>query len=208
MKRILIVDDDRDMCNLLERYLQRKGFETEAANTGSRGIGLFRDKNFDIVICDFRLGDMEGREVLLEMKNLKLGIPVIIITGYSDIKIAIDVITKPLVPDEVLNVINKALNTTETAASKPAPPAKPQMNTGESDNNTFMVGKSPLTIELYRQVELVAPTNYSVILYGESGTGKEVIARTIHNNSLRKNKPFIAMDCGTLSKEIQTRGRE
>src|SRR6185437_9474102 len=132
MKRILIVDDDRDMCNLLERYLQRKGFETEAANTGSRGIGLFRDKNFDIVICDFRLGDMEGREVLLEMKNLKLGIPVIIITGYSDIKIAIDVIkagafdyiTKPLVPDEVLNVINKALNTTETAASKPAPPAK------------------------------------------------------------------------------------
>jgi len=210
MKRILIVDDDRDMCNLLERYLQRKGFETEAANTGSRGIGLFRDKNFDIVICDFRLGDMEGREVLLEMKNLKLGIPVIIITGYSDIKIAIDVIkagafdyiTKPLVPDEVLNVINKALNTTETAASKPAPPAKPQMNTGESDNNTFMVGKSPLTIELYRQVELVAPTNYSVILYGESGTGKEVIARTIHNNSLRKNKPFIAMDCGTLSKEL------
>jgi two-component system response regulator HydG len=210
MKRILIVDDDRDMCNLLERYLQRKGFETEAANTGSRGLGLFREKKFDTVICDFRLGDMEGREVLLEMKNLKLGVPVIIITGYSDIKIAIDVIkagafdyiTKPLVPDEVLNVINKALNTTGAGTPKPAPPVKPQMNTGETDNNTFMVGKSPLTVELYRQVELVAPTNYSVILYGESGTGKEVIARTIHNNSLRKDKPFIAMDCGTLSKEL------
>jgi two-component system response regulator HydG len=211
MKRILIVDDDRDMCNLLERYLQRKGFETEAANTGNRGLGLFREKKFDIVICDFRLGDMEGREVLLEMKSLNISVPVIIITGYSDIKIAIDVIkagafdyiTKPLVPDEVLNVINKALNTTETAGSKPIPPLKAnKLNTGESDNNTFMVGKSPLTIELYRQVELVAPTNYSVILYGESGTGKEVIARTIHNKSLRKNQPFIAMDCGTLSKEL------
>ena len=111
--------------------------------------------------------------------------------------------TKPLVPDEVLNVINKALNITEAAGSKPIPPLKAnKLNTGESDNNTFMVGKSPLTIELYRQVELVAPTNYSVIIYGESGTGKEVIARTIHNKSLRKNQPFIAMDCGTLSKEL------
>lgn len=211
MKRILIVDDDRDMCNLLERYLQRKGFETEAANTGSRGIGLFREKKFDIVICDFRLGDIEGREVLLEMKSLNISIPVIIITGYSDIKIAIDVIkagafdyiTKPLVPDEVLNVINKALysNTSAPSANKPPAPV-PKINTGESYNNPFLVGKSPLTIELYRQVELVAPTNYSVILYGESGTGKEVIARTIHNKSLRQAKPFIAMDCGTLSKEL------
>jgi two-component system response regulator HydG len=209
MKRILVVDDDRDMCNLLERYLSRKGFETESATTGRRGIGLFREKKFDTVICDFRLGDMEGREVLLEMKTLDVSVPVIIITGYSDIKIAIDVIkagafdyiTKPLVPDEVLNVINKALDGPETGANKPAPSLKPKANTAETDN-TYMVGKSPLTIELYRQVELVAPTNYSVILYGESGTGKEVIARTIHDKSLRKDKPFIAMDCGTLSKEL------
>jgi two-component system response regulator HydG len=85
MNRILIVDDDRDMCNLLERYLQRKGFETEAANTGNRGLSLFREKKFDIVLCDFRLGDMEGREVLLEMKTVSPSVPVIIITGYSDI---------------------------------------------------------------------------------------------------------------------------
>ena len=92
MKRILVVDDDREMCNLLERYLSRKGFETESATTGRRGIGLFREKKFDTVICDFRLRDMEGREVLLEMKNLDVSVPVIIITGYSDIKIAIAVI--------------------------------------------------------------------------------------------------------------------
>ena len=212
MKRILIVDDDRDMCNLLERYLQRKSFETESANTGSRGIALFREKKFDIVICDFRLGDMEGREVLLEMKSVDASIPVIIITGYSDIKIAIDVIkagafdyiTKPLVPDEVLNVINKAIygKANGTTALVPAMQVTPKAKTTELYNTNFLIGKSPLTIELYRQVELVSPTNYSVILYGESGTGKEVIARTIHSKSHRKNKPFIAMDCGTLSKEL------
>ncbi|HVY76052.1 MAG TPA: sigma-54 dependent transcriptional regulator [Puia sp.] len=212
MKRILIVDDDRDMCLLLERYLQRKGFETEAASTGSRGMDLFREKKFDAVICDFRLGDMEGREVLTEIKRLNPATPVVIITGYSDIKIAIDVIkagafdyiTKPLVPDEVLNVINKAIDQLEngTAPEPSVSQGRQKNKPSEPDNPLFLVGKSPLTIELYRQVELVAPTNYSVILYGESGTGKEVIARTIHNKSLRKDKPFIAMDCGTLSKEL------
>jgi two-component system response regulator HydG len=212
MKRILIVDDDRDMCNLLERYLQRKGFETEAANTGNRGIALFREKKFDIVLCDFRLGDTEGREVLMEMKSLNASIPVIIITGYSDIKIAIDVIkagafdyiTKPLVPDEVLNVIHKAMNGTVSgvSANSAALQIKPKAKTADPNEANFLVGKSPLTIELYRQVELVSPTNYSVILYGESGTGKEVIARTIHKKSYRRDKPFIAMDCGTLSKEL------
>ena len=212
MNRILIVDDDRDMCNLLERYLQRKGFETEAANTGNRGLSLFREKKFDIVLCDFRLGDMEGREVLLEMKTVSPSVPVIIITGYSDIKIAIDVIkagafdyiTKPLVPDEVLTVINKALHTNSNGVSgnnQPLQP-KPKAKTADSKGVNFLVGKSPLTIELFRQVELVSPTNYSVILYGESGTGKEVVARTIHDKSHRRDKPFIAMDCGTLSKEL------
>ncbi len=208
MKRILIVDDDRDMCLLLERYLQRKGFETETAHTGNRGIALFKEKKFELVLCDFRLGDMEGREVLIEMKKTDPGVPVIIITGYSDIKIAIDVIkagafdyiTKPLVPDEVLTVINKAMNDSRSPESGQS--IRPRTKANENSTQPFLIGKSPLTVELYRQVELVAPTNYSVILYGESGTGKEVIARTIHNKSTRKEKPFVAIDCGTLSKEL------
>lgn len=211
MKRILIIDDDRDMCNLLERYLQRKGFETEAVYTGTRGIALFREKKFDIVLCDFRLGDVEGRDVLVDMKKFNAAVPVIIITGYTDIKIAVEVIkagafdyiTKPLIPDEVLTVIHKAMhgNTNGTAAYI-ASQAKARAKTEDANESKFLIGKSPLTIELYRQVELVSPTNYSVILYGESGTGKEVIARTIHSKSQRRDKPFIALDCGTLSKEL------
>src|SRR6202042_95632 len=213
MKRILIIDDDMDMCNLLGRFLQKKGFETDASHSGNKGIAKFKESKFDVVLCDFRLGDKEGREVLKEIKQVDPYAIVIIITGYSDIKTAVDVIksgafdyiTKPLIPEEVLNVIGRALAQTSEAGE----PMMKQANgplvkkAGRAmPEDEFLVGQAPSTKELYRQIELVAPTNYSIILYGESGTGKEVIARTVHANSARKDKPFIAMDCGTLSKEL------
>ena len=217
MKRILIIDDDMDMCNLLGRFLQKKGFETEASHSGNKGIAKFKESKFDVVLCDFRLGDKEGREVLRDIKQIDPYAIVIIITGYSDIKTAVDVIkagafdyiTKPLIPEEVLNVIGRALqqpgaavDQPKTAMSAAALAAKRYGNNKPSPDDEFLVGQAPATKELYRQIELVAPTNYSIILYGESGTGKEVIARTIHQYSARKDKPFIAMDCGTLSKEL------
>lgn len=213
MKRILIIDDDMDMCNLLGRFLQKKGYETEASHSGGKGIAKFKESKFDVVLCDFRLGDKEGREVLKEIKQVDPYAIVIIITGYSDIKTAVDVIksgafdyiTKPLIPEEVLNVIGRALQ----QSAEPGDPMKPtngqagRKQPGKAmPEEEFMVGQAPSTKELYRQIELVAPTNYSIILYGESGTGKEVIARTIHQSSARKDKPFVAMDCGTLSKEL------
>ncbi|HET6252689.1 MAG TPA: sigma-54 dependent transcriptional regulator [Puia sp.] len=215
MKRILIIDDDMDMCNLLGRFLQKKGFETDASHSGNKGIAKFKESKFDVVLCDFRLGDKEGREVLKEIKQIDPYAIVIIITGYSDIKTAVDVIksgafdyiTKPLIPEEVLNVISRALQQSSEGADAPrpvalAPNSNARKNGKASSDDEFLVGQAPATRELYRQVQLVAPTNYSIILYGESGTGKEVIARTIHHNSARKDKPFVAMDCGTLSKEL------
>ncbi|MBS1660015.1 MAG: sigma-54-dependent Fis family transcriptional regulator [Bacteroidetes bacterium] len=218
MKRILIIDDDMDMCNLLGRFLQKKGYETDASHSGNKGIAKFKESKFDVVLCDFRLGDKEGREVLKEIKANDPYAIVIIITGYSDIKTAVDVIkagafdyiTKPLIPEEVLNVIGRALQQSADGAIE-APRTNGASTTGANQSRKpskagseeeFLVGQAPATRELYRQIELVAPTNYSIILYGESGTGKEVIARTIHLNSARKDKPFIAMDCGTLSKEL------
>ena len=210
--RVLIIDDDLDMCNLLTRFLQRKGFETDSANSGNRGIAKFKDAPFDIVLCDFRLGDKEGSEVLKELIAISPRVIVIIITGYSDIKTAVDVIksgafdyiTKPLIPDEVLAVITKALAShSKTVHGQEAPNNLPRPKQGrEINHQDSIVGQSGITRELYRQVALVAPTNYSIILYGESGTGKEVIARTIHASSERRDKPFIAMDCGTISKEL------
>ena len=220
MKRILIIDDDMDMCNLLSRFLNRKGFETDTAFTGSKGLLKFREKNYDVVLCDFRLGDMDGREALAELKKVNPTAVVIIITGYSDIKMAVEImrqgafdyITKPLIPEEVVNVINKGLNAepvpternlnvgTTTPSSHQSSVVSKKLNVTETGE--FMTGVSPRTVALNQQIDLVAPTNYSVILYGESGTGKEVMARAIHQQSNRHDKPFIAVDCGTLSREL------
>lgn len=207
-KKILIIDDDLDMCALLSGFLIRNNYDVEVSYSAAQGIAKFKQANFDIVISDFRLGDKDGKDVLLDIKSHNPNAIVLIITGYSDIKIAVEVIklgaydyiTKPLIPDEVLSVLKNAVNRLEASGEK-------QNNAlGRSkalaDDSSFLAGRAESTKELYRQVEIVATTDYSIILYGESGTGKEVIAKKIHDLSHRKNKPFIAMDCGTLSKEL------
>ena len=210
-KRLLIIDDDIDMCTLLSRFLSRHGYEVETAHSAAKGLQKFKESNYDIVLCDFRLGDKDGKDVLVEIKAQSPQTIVLIITGYSDIKTAVDVIklgaydyiTKPLIPDEVLNVLKASLDQPEDERQKVT------LATGKKGpkkqavlNNEYLVGEAGTTKELYKQIEIVAPTNYSIILYGESGTGKEVIAKTIHSLSDRKDKPFIAMDCGTLSREL------
>lgn len=213
---ILIIDDDMDLCTLLSRFLNKNGYETDIAHTGAKGIARFSEKKFDVVICDYRLGDMEGKDVVSALKKINQQVIVLVITGYSDIKTAVEVIrlgamdyiAKPLIPDEVLSVLNKALQNSQggsEVSAKGSSPTTVRREAGEKrnySNGEYFVGISPATKALYAQVDIVAATNYSIILYGESGTGKEVIAKTIHDLSDRRNKPFIAMDCGTLSKEL------
>src|SRR6476646_1310313 len=197
-KRILIIDDDLDMCLLLTRFLIKKGYEAEAAHSATKGLAKFAEGNFDIVLCDFRLGDKDGKDVLLKIKEINPQTIVIIITGYSDIKTAVDVIklgafdyiTKPLIPDEVISVIEKALakpSDDHVTPSVNAPVAKNKKSYVISANKEFLVGQDGETAQLYKKIESVASTNYSIILYGESGTGKELIAKTIHEYSTRKN---------------------
>jgi two-component system response regulator HydG len=212
MKTILIIDDDIDMCQLLSRFLQRKGFEADFATNGNKGIAAFKEKKYDLVLCDFRLGDKEGVEVLREIKKINYNTAVIIITGYSDIRVAVEVIkqgaydyiTKPLVPDEVLNIINRAFDSYDVTHDVAPTNNNASKNTVSEKRNgsQFLVGQSQGIKDVYEQIKTIAPTNYSVIIYGESGTGKEVVAKEIHAKSNRKNKPFIALDCGTLSKEL------
>ena len=214
MKKILIIDDEVNVAQLLSKFLTRNGFEITTASTGTSGMELLKTGNFNLVLCDFRLEDTDGRTML---KNIKTQYPktgVIIITGYSDIKMAVelikmgayDYITKPLYPDEILNTINKAIEThhalvedkeTESASNKSF-----KENKKQTFSNDFVTGTSKVSKELVRQIELVAPTNYSVIIMGESGTGKESVAKSIHLNSTRYNQPFVAMDCGSLTKEL------
>src|ERR1700744_1102701 len=215
MKNILIVDDEVNVATLLSKFLTRNGFNVTTASTGSTAFEYLKNNSYNLVLCDFRLEDTDGREILKKIRSEYPQTGVIIITGYSDIKMAVelikmgayDYIPKPLYPDEILNTINKAFETHSalvdtqetTTVTRPTngKEAKRQM-----PSNEFVVGTSKASKELLRQIELVAPTNYSVIILGESGTGKESAAKNIHLNSHRHNMPFVAMDCGSLTKEL------
>jgi two-component system, NtrC family, response regulator HydG len=231
MQTILIIDDDRDMCLLLKRFLTRHGYEVLEAYNGKKALEILESTEPSLVMCDFRLEDMEGNVLLGKIKERYPHLPVIIITGYSDIKIAVEVmkmgaydyITKPLFPDEILVTIKKALEDADRGESSPAiHTAAPATATidgtveqrsastatnrektqGVTISGDYIFGDSPVFKQILQQIDLVAPTNYTIIIHGESGSGKEAIAQEIHKRSKRKNKPFVAIDCGALSKEL------
>lgn len=213
MNKILIIDDEVNIGILLSKFLTRNGFEVSASTNGNNALEIMKKEPFNLVLCDFRLEDTDGREMLRKIKTTYPDTGVIIITGYSDIKLAVeliktgahDYITKPLYPDEILITINKAIEAQKAINQRgninSETIAKSKSKEGLIPEE-FVVGKETASQELLKQIKLVAPTNYSVILNGESGTGKESVAKSIHFNSPRKDKPFIAMDCGSLTKDL------
>jgi len=221
MKKILVIDDEVDICMLLKRFLSKKGFSVETAQSGRKGLQLLEDFEPDLVMSDFRLGDFTGTDLLVNIKTKYPHIPVLIITGYSDIKDAVNVmklgaydyITKPLFPEEILVTVNKAIEDAEKKKEETravaAPPSGEEMAESGSvktfrspSKSGYIMGRGKAAQQLYKQIDLVAPTNYSVIIYGESGSGKEAIAHEIHNRSKRRGQAFVAMDCGAISKEL------
>jgi len=216
MNNILVIDDDVDICSLLNRFLSKNGFKVKTAYTGKSALEIIIHEVPDIVLCDFRLEDMNGSELLEKIKQNNSHVPVIIMTGYSDVRTAVnimksgafDYVTKPLLPEEILLTLTRALNGKK---EEPAAPAKNSMTPGASSEepkktrkfkSKYVFGKSATFKVILDQIQLVAPTNFSVIIYGESGSGKESVASEIHNSSNRSNKPFIAIDCGSLSREL------
>jgi two-component system response regulator HydG len=219
MNKILIIDDDLDMCRLLERFLTRNNFDVKFAHTGKKGLEELEKNAPDAILCDFRLEDTDGKDLLIQIKERLPDVPVIIITGYSDIKVAVEVIkhgaydyvTKPLFPEEILVTIKKAISNPKHTEDRPVGQSAAKENVPRSADNTankkkpaskYIFGESAEFKNILKQMDLVAPTNYSVIIYGESGSGKEAIAQEIHSRSKRKSAPFIAVDCGVLSKEL------
>ncbi|HSH67482.1 MAG TPA: sigma-54 dependent transcriptional regulator [Bacteroidia bacterium] len=218
MAKILIIDDDIDICQLLERFFKKKGHQAQFFTSGKKALDYLKENTADIVFCDFRLPDTDGKEMLQKIKEINVNTQVIIITGYSDVKTAVDVIkmgafdyvTKPLLPEEILLMVDKVLNhkaepvkATGSAPAASLPKASAPVHKKTISNpKGYVVGKSKEAEKLQTQIELVAPTNYSVVIYGESGTGKESVAYSIHANSQRKDQPFVAVDCGALSKEL------
>lgn len=208
MYRVLIVDDDPTFCMMLKTFLSQNDFEVKEVFSAGSGSKAFRDFDFDIVLTDYRLPDKDGIELLKEFKALKPHIPVILMTRYADIRTAVNAIklgafeyvAKPVNPDEILLTIRTALKKKAGLDEKQGGVSR-SFFIKQSDFQ-FVEGVNYRSQRIMQYANLVAPTDMSVIIHGESGTGKEYIARTIHLKSKRKNKPFVAVDCGALSKEL------
>jgi two-component system response regulator HydG len=215
--RILVIDDDKDMCLVLSKFLTKNNYEVDIAHTGEGGLKLLRDNEYILILCDYRLPDITGVEALQKVKVLSPVVPVIIITGYSDVRTAVetfrygasDYVTKPLYPDELLVTIRETItkNNQKSFTGDKVQDSKsdsPKQSRGGSKGNgqEFIVGKSVQSQTVQRYVELIAPSDMSVIITGETGTGKEFVAQAIHKFSNRADKPFIAIDCGALPKEL------
>ncbi|MDQ0636933.1 two-component system response regulator HydG [Pedobacter sp. W3I1] len=210
-KKILIIDDDISIGLLLSKFLTKNGFKVSNVTTGRTVLQILEKERFDLVLCDYRLDNTNGKEILIHIKENYPATGVIIITGYSDIKLAVELIklgaydymVKPLYPDEMLKVINMALETHEVLKStKSFEPISSNTTSGFLNYPEYINGKSEASALLLKQIQLIARTGYTVILTGKSGTGKECVAKTIHLNSLRDKGPFVAMDCGSLTKGL------
>ncbi|BAX80256.1 sigma-54-dependent transcriptional regulator [Labilibaculum antarcticum] len=205
MKKILIIDDDPTICMMLQGLLKRKNFDADTVFSAGEALKRLENNQFDLVLSDFRLPDFDGLELLQKIKSMHPQVPVIIMTSYADIRTAVNAIkmgafeyvTKPLNPDEILLLINSALEKAED--SKNSKKAKEKKNKEEIE---FVRGNSSNSLQIDQYIKLVAPTDMSVIIEGESGTGKEIAARRIHFDSKRKKKAFVAVDCGALSTDL------
>ena len=190
----------------IKHIFKKNKFETKEVYSGKECIKAIYEDTFDIVLTDFRLPDLDGIELLKNIKKKFFHMPVIIMTSYANIRTAVkamqlgafEYVTKPINPDEILISISNALEgkKSETVAPDAEKPKPTEISF------TFVQGNSLGAVSVQKHIELVAPTNIAVIIQGESGTGKEYVSRMIHQKSLRKNKPFVALDCGALSDEL------
>ena len=209
MAKILLIEDDVPFCKLLEKFLIKKSFEVVTAFSALEAKSKIKGTEFDLIITDLRLPDYDGIQLMSEIKTTHPTIPVLLMTGYSDVSTAVkaikngaaDYISKPFNPEEVLLVITNALQNDNTPPKENLAEAKAKKSITKTDDK-FVKGISKASLKLAEYIQLVSPTNMSVLVIGESGTGKEVIAKSIHENSSRKKANFIAVDCGSIPKEL------
>src|SRR5512136_1277809 len=199
---LLVVDDDPVTLNLLKEVLTKEGYRVTTALSGEEAVRLGTDTLFDLVITDVRMGEMDGMDVLRSFKKISPETTVIVITGFGSIETAIeairegayDYISKPFKLDEIKLTIQRALEQRRLVQENK------HYRRELLDKYQFknVIGRTPQMFQVYKTIAKVADTKSTVLLYGERGTGKELVARSIHYNSQRNNRPFIPVDCASL----------
>ena len=211
MKNVLVIDDDEKICWAFEQFLTDEGHRPIVANNAEEGLRKIQSDTPDIILLDVRLPGMNGLEALKQIKVLQPEAIVIVMTAYDSVEMTIqamqlhafDFIPKPIDLDQVKAIIDRVsqmqvernkMPPTELSSVELELPAQPQEHR--------LVGKSPQMQEIYKLIGMMANNTVTVLIEGESGTGKELIARSIYSNSVRKDKPFVPVNCGALPDDL------
>jgi DNA-binding NtrC family response regulator len=204
--KILAIDDEQNIRHLIQSEFTLEGFEVTTAKNGHEGLKLVDDEFFDVVLLDIKLPRMNGIEVLRRLKQKSPSTEVLMITGYGDIKTAVEslklgareYITKPFKLNELLALVKQAVADSPDDAGRSTPASRPR--TG--DGNGFVRCPSRPMQSVYDLIEKAAPSDKTILIQGETGVGKDVLAYQIHCASLRKAGPFVTVDCGLLNRNL------
>jgi DNA-binding NtrC family response regulator len=206
--RILIVDDERDICDILFRILEREHFSPMVANNGESALEMIRMRIPEIVLLDVKMPGMDGMEVLKRAKKLDPDLPVLMITAWGGIDGAVeaikagaaDYIAKPLHTAELVQKIKHTLQ--DRGSKQPKPAGYDEIQDIRISRLRALMGPSDAVAKIVSEIALVAPSNFSVVIQGETGTGKELVARAIHEASLRSAVPIVPVDCGAIPETL------
>lgn len=204
--RILVVDDDLEMCGLLAEVLREEGFRVSATGDSLEALTLLKREEFDLLITDLKMKGLKGLDLLEEAKKVAPTTPVIIITAFGTVESAIkamkmgayDYITKPFQMDELLLTLRKALETRQLR--KEVIRLRKEVESRYQFHQ--IIGKSPPMQKIYDLIERISDTSSNVLITGESGTGKELVAKAIHYSGIRKEGPFIAVNCAAIPEAL------
>ncbi|MFD2586521.1 sigma-54-dependent transcriptional regulator [Croceitalea marina] len=210
-QKILIIEDDIAFGQMLKNFFLKNAWQSEVCSTAKDARANIDSSTYDIILSDLRLPDSNGIDLLCEIKEIHPNTPVVLMTGYAEVGTAVaamkkgadDYISKPFTPDEILMVINHAMQLSRATTIQKSADSLVSKVKSETQEN-ILEGVDEKSKKLQEHIQLVAPTDMSVLITGESGTGKEVAAKAIHENSNRKHNNFIAVDCGAIPKELAT----
>ncbi|MCX5879396.1 MAG: response regulator, partial [Deltaproteobacteria bacterium] len=206
MDTILIVDDEKNYLVVLEALLSPEGYEIMTSDKAQEALRLIQESDIDLLLTDMKMPGMTGMELLEEVKKIKPEVPVIMMTAYGTIEMAVeamkkhayDYITKPFQNEELKLTIRKALENCRLVRENR------RLSEALSERYGYrnIVGKSKPMLKVYDLISKVAQSKASVLITGPSGTGKELIAKAIHYESPRKDRPFVSVNCGALAETL------
>ena len=201
--RILVIDDEHAIRDALKRTLEYEGYDVTLAATGEEGVKLVDREPPDLVFLDIKMPGMDGLEVLQKLRHVVETVPFVVISGHADINTAVeatklgafDFIEKPLAEERVLVTVRNAVDTRRLKTEN-------RTYRKDAEKKYQIVGDSPVLAAVRGAVQKAAPTNATVLIWGESGVGKELVARAIHRDSLRRDGPFVQVNCAAIPDEL------